>query len=443
MSATDHRAWGRTYSLRNILIFIAAIGIWFPTLEIHIGPIALNVCELALLAVIPTLVGPDTYRKRLDLWALTCILGFACMATLTALQLFYVTDNRAALGILLKFGLSAIFALALVTSPGKYQAAQAALKGFIAAGFLCLLISNLDYFFEMLGGQTYAHMGDRRAAGFFQHANQYAIWTITLVPLVILTVKNRFFSYASLANIVIALISAGSKFNLAVLFVILWLSFGLRWRVRFPTLLVLGIPIFAIASGPVSNMLISALRAVNPKYAAKAESAFLDPTNAASYLGRIDIWKDAISYGKENPILGIGGGQAYTVLEYSHAHNLFMQYFLTYGILGTLVLLAIFFAAFVASMKGDVGNNDEHRLKYALTLCLIGLFISNQSSDSMASHQILLFGVIVGFILAFAECRAEHSANAGRDGPRRSSETTVHTQLSPKPEFANRKQPLE
>lgn len=393
------------FSVRTVLILASVVGIWIPTLEAQIGPLSLNLSELSLLMILPFLMTPRVYSRPLGPWTLSAILGFVAMALLSTVQLLYVEDWRATFGVLIKFALSAAFILALLSCRDGDSTTRLALKVFSLSGFVALLISNLDYFFNVVGGITYAHLGDRRSAGFFEHANQYAIWVIALVPIVILTTKNRILVVIALSNIGLALLLAGSKFNFLVFFAMVWLSVGLRSRIRLPLLIAVALPVFALASAQATNMIVRILSYIEPRYALKVQSALSDLGNADSFLDRINIWNDALRYGSENPILGIGGGNAYTVLTYSHAHNLILQYFLTYGVLGLCALLGIFLAAFGAGIVGKAGDFNAYRLKCAFLLSLAGLFISNQFSDSMASQQVLLFGIVVGFTLALSEER--------------------------------------
>lgn len=390
-------------------MFFAVIGIWFPVLEISVGPLAMNLSEVALLLLACVLVVGNAHHRQLGRWSLVSLLGFLALATLTALQLVFVSDAQAAFGVFLKFVLSAVFILSLVSSEHRPEITNFLVRTFCLAGSVSLLVANLDYFFGVASGLTYAQLGDRRSYGFFEHANQYAIWIVTLVPVVILFTRNRVYALAALANISLALFLTGSKFNLAVFFVIVWFSLGLRWRLRFPTLALAALPLFAFAYSGAISLILYVMGSLNPEYAVKVERAFEDPLNTRSFLERLDLWTSAMKYGSESPILGIGGGQAYTVLEYSHAHNLILQYFLTYGLLGLVTLLVVFFAAIVASLTGKARNLLEYRLKCAMALVLAGLLMSNQFSDSMASQQILLFGIIVGITLSLYEERLKLS----------------------------------
>ncbi|MGE2728581.1 O-antigen ligase family protein [Mycolicibacterium vaccae] len=391
----------------ELLIYACVAGVWFPAIDVTAGPVSLNICELSILVASIALFGSTSIDKMLGRWTIAALFGLLAMAVLTGLQLLFVDDARPTFGVFLKFALSTVFVWLILTREDSDRIARTAIKVFIVMGSLSLLISNLDYFVDLVGGMTYASVGDRRSSGFFQHANQYAIWIVSLVPFVILMVKNLALSALLLCNIGLALLLTGSKFNLAVFFVIVWFAVGLRVRIRFSVLIPLAVPVFAIGYSGVLNLILTIMGSINPSYAVKVQAALEDPLNANSFIERVDLWNNALRNGLESPILGIGGGQAYTVLAYPHAHNLLLQYFLTYGLLGLTVMLSIFICSFGAAIDGRAANRDDYRCKCALILSLSGIFISNQLSDSMASQQILLFGIVVGLTLTLYESRRQ------------------------------------
>ncbi|MGE2836580.1 O-antigen ligase family protein [Mycobacterium sp. SMC-4] len=408
----------------DLLILVAVGALWFPTVDFRIGPASLNLCELALMAAAPSLLSSTVLRQNFAPKAALVVGGFTVMTVLSGLQILYVTDATGTLGVLIKFALSAIFVLLLLSSRQREAITRQAIRVFCWAGFASLLVSNLDYFFDVLGGVTYAQVGDRRSMGFFEHANQYAIWIISLVPLVLLVSRNIVFASLALLNIGLALVVTGSKFNLALVFVIAWFALGLRARLRLSILIPAAIPVFAFAYASVMNTVINIMRLVNPEYAEKVQVAIEDPLNAYSVVDRLALWQSAVDHAAESPVIGIGGGQAYTVLTYPHAHNIVLQYLLTYGVLGAVVILLLFCVAFAASVEGKPADTDSYRAKHALTLSLTSLFISNQFSDSMASQQILLFGIIVGILLALNRTRCSG------DRERTSSVSTAKTRRS-------------
>ncbi|MGV0618020.1 O-antigen ligase family protein [Mycolicibacterium elephantis] len=394
-------------SFRDLLIVAAAAGIWFPVETLSVGSLSLNVSEIALLLLSPYLLVSTPYKLHLSNLALTCIIGLGWMAAVSALQLFYVDDKRACLAVSIKFALCVVFILVLLGSPARKRITHIAVTTFVVSGFFSLLISNLDYFWNIVGGLTYSHFGHHRAQGFFEHANQYAIWVIALVPIAVLKTKSSVFLFASLANIALALFLAGSKLNLILCFVVVFFCLCIRWRVPALLQLTLAAVFIPLFSNVILDLVIRTMNALNPDYSIAFRAALEDPFDAKSFLSRLELWSDALYVGTQNPIIGIGAGQAYTVLPLSHAHNLILQYFMTYGAVGVVTMLAIFGSAIVVGIRSRALSPGDRRLKVALVGSLISMFLSNQLSDSLAGQQIVLFGIIVGFVLAAAQDRID------------------------------------
>ncbi len=153
------------------------------------------------------------------------------------------------------------------------------------------------------------------------------------------------------------------------------------------------------------DLLVRAMNLMNPRYSAAFQGALGDPLDSKSYLDRVTLWRDAWDSSFESPFFGIGGGQAYSVLPFTHAHNLELQYFLTHGALGVSAVLVVFVAAFSFGFKGIALESRMSNVKVSLTLALLGIFISDQVSDSMAGQQILLLGILVGLTLSAGEDR--------------------------------------
>ncbi|WP_234815334.1 O-antigen ligase family protein [Mycolicibacterium duvalii] len=275
-----------------------------------------------------------------------------------------------------------------------------------------MLISNLDYFASILGGRTILEIGNR-SAGFFQHPNQYAIWIGSFLPVVLLVVKRLSVLVLLASNALVALLLTGSKFNIFLAALLLCLCIAVRMRsgLRASVLSIFAVGVSLAFFSSILDFLFRAMEAVNPKYSAAFRAVIETPTESQTFLARMSLWREAMDYGLDNPVTGIGGGQAYLVLQRGipHAHNLEMHYFMTYGLLGLSGLLVIFLVTFVYGLKGKTHQNYEYRLKYALLISIGAIFISNQSSDSLAGQQILLLGILVGFVLSAAEVRLDAS----------------------------------
>lgn len=402
---SDHLTPEPSLSVGDALLIVPAFAIWFPALEVGSGAWTLSISELSIVLLLPLLFRGRLYREALDPRTLLAIFALLVIATLSAFQLTYVDDKMACLGILTKFGLCLVYICAVLGASRRDHVLGRSLSVFAIGGSLSLAIANLDYFFNIAGGITYAHTGHSRSQGFFEHPNQYAIFVIALLPLVMLTVRSRLLALAAVLNIGAALLLSGSKFSLLLFFVIAWLCIGIRCRIRTSVQVCVGGLLILLFSSSMIDGLVRAMNLVNPRYSAAFQGALGDPLDSKSYLDRVALWGDAWHNSFQNPFFGIGGGQAYTILPFTHAHNLELQYFLTHGVLGVASLLAVFLATFSLSFKGTAPDIRTSRLRLSLLLALVGIFVSDQVSDSMAGQQILLFGFLVGLILSAGQDR--------------------------------------
>ena len=167
---------------------------------------------------------------------------------------------------------------------------------------------------------------------------------------------------------------SGSRIALIILIALVawhgrWL--GLRRGIAAIALLALGV---GLAAG------------ITRTRADQATSRLSLATQAQSSKGRLETWKEAVSAIEQNPLLGAGGGRFRTATSqwrtpavaaadgpdhlFADAHNLVVQYSVTTGVVGALLLLG-FLASAVRGARG-------HRLA-AATVLLVTALVEPQS----------------------------------------------------------------
>ncbi len=91
---------------------------------------------------------------------------------------------------------------------------------------------------------------------------------------------------------------------------------------------------------------------------------------------RVDIWRQALSYIRENPLFGTGT-MAYFNLSagaYPHAHNLYLDMLLNYGLVGCLMLAGFLLPLLRGALRGLVSTRTDgspYALLFAATAALL------------------------------------------------------------------------
>jgi len=118
--------------------------------------------------------------------------------------------------------------------------------------------------------------------------------------------------------------------------------------------------------------------------------------------GRVDLWQYAIIDIKERPILGYGAGafwnydsqqarrirEAVNWDEAPHAHNAYIDYALSNGMVGLATFFVIYFVAFGRSFRLFMRGPENYR-RWPITYLIFVLFYQATESGITASNSIL------------------------------------------------------
>ncbi len=91
---------------------------------------------------------------------------------------------------------------------------------------------------------------------------------------------------------------------------------------------------------------------------------------------RVDIWRQALSYIHDNPLFGAGAMAYYDLSAgaYPHAHNLYLDMMLNYGLVGCLMLAGFLLPLFRGALRGLVSTRtagSPYALLFAATAALL------------------------------------------------------------------------
>jgi O-antigen ligase len=137
---------------------------------------------------------------------------------------------------------------------------------------------------------------------------------------------------------------------------------------------------------------------------------------------RIDTWKGAVRIIKENPALGLGVGKSNfgkTVkkfndlnIPYDHAHNVYLQIAVEFGLFGLAAFLWLFGSVFYHGLKHylSLPRNDEKAIIIFGILCSIGgLFLHGLIAYFYKHEGFYTLWVTVAMIFALIEGNSEKS----------------------------------
>lgn len=167
---------------------------------------------------------------------------------------------------------------------------------------------------------------------------------------------------------------------------------------------------FALIASALAFLAASEMRA------RQFPAAQVDGVSILQQDDRKEIWRAALQAVGQQPLTGYGfrttNATEALVRQYQdpgfvsvfrHAHNVVLNYAIQLGVPGALALMFVFFSLAYAFWIRRLGSDDA-RLAAACGLMLVfGVFLRNMTDDFFGRHAILLFGALVGLLLALAD----------------------------------------
>lgn len=244
-----------------------------------------------------------------------------------------------------------------------------------------------------------------RYQGFLGHPNQVGISCTFVITLAVLLRSNLFWRLAIIVPAFVALLLCGSKFNLiASLFVLLVGGiFAIAPGGVMGKALTSGAALVVAAVGaPVFfSMAIGVLIQVNPGNAQRLSSFAAAPERSNSALERFYIWGEGMRGGMENMPLGVGLNDAPVYLNgLVHAHNIFVHYFLVWGVPGILFVSALIW--FIVSRATRTLRAREAGAAGTMPYVagLFSVLITASISDSLSVTIMPLAMTMIAFIMS-------------------------------------------
>jgi exopolysaccharide production protein ExoQ len=181
---------------------------------------------------------------------------------------------------------------------------------------------------------------------------------------------------------------------------------------------------FAFVSGVAADLMHSAMSLV---------SRSDDPSEVLSFTGRTDIWMALLPVIADHPVLGYGLGSPRVVVEnayegpwgqrYGESHNWLLETLVSFGLLGTIVLLVLMTLMVVqlsrSSRQASLEVHSRTALRFLVFLLVAGLMEKGFAGMPNPPTVILaLLAALVGSLQLIAEAQAgratsSHAASSG------------------------------
>jgi O-antigen ligase len=303
-----------------------------------------------------------------------------------------------------------------------------ALARWILLGACSTVLVSIAGFIVPSVGETTIRYTDR-AQGFLNHPNQLAMLLVAVTPLALsrgLRRPMKLSSWLPFVIISVGVALTGSKANLlllliaTVVFVLIAAASVRSLLKRFALAFGLGIGMAIVIVGGLAT-----LSAVSPRTITTLELLLVDPAAATTVSSRTELWRTAIEVGTRNAFTGVGASNSRYFLPHDHAHNVFVEFFLTLGILGLLGVLALVGVAVLLFLAAVWQLKSKPPIPFGLRLDLIALPLglllyvaSNQTSDSFGGTTLPIFWILIAMSLAhlsYVQTERQRMVRASRD----------------------------
>ena len=199
---------------------------------------------------------------------------------------------------------------------------------------------------------------------------------------------------------------------------IVWLCFGLMFgiyvlfnRLRYQTIFQRLVTVLLGALVTIALFIVS-----SEQRAAAFPEARVNGITILLQDDRKTIWREAMIVIAERPLIGYGyADEAANVAlaarfseptygaVFRQAHNFILNYALQIGILGALSLLFLFAGLLYAFWQRQSWSLAASAIATCGLMLVVGFFIRNMTDDFFSRHTALLFGALVGILLAVCE----------------------------------------
>jgi O-antigen ligase len=302
-----------------------------------------------------------------------------------------------------------ILLAALATSTINITHIHRAYLCFVVGAIFSAAISCSGIIFPFMEQFTVDPSARGRYQGVFNHPNQLGLAMAMAIPLMLpFAKKNNLVFLSGLPLIFLGLFLSGSKLNiilgaLNILLYIILLNLTYKSIINTIFNFFLSLLFIFLIYSPILHV----IEELNPDHYSVMMEFFVDPLSQGTTIDRIDMYNSIINYIWQGHIFGVGAGNQINVIQYIHAHNMFLDIVLCLGIPGLIFFSILIYHCIsllicpLIKSKYKIITSPPSAEIYALMVAGFSYLISNLSSDSFGSNTLPLFWVCLGLSIAF------------------------------------------
>jgi len=401
----------------RLAYLLLAVSISLPVYVSELGKSAVQVCAILVVLAFVTEV---TAKGKIQLAARfrksgafrLIILGAVAMAFAGLASAINAVDALAALEVAVRYGIGITLLIALVSSHQNDRALRRLASALVLGACGAAVIAIIGYQIPEIG--AFSIGVSRRAKVFFEHPNQLGmvLSAIFVIPAARL-MRNPLSVAGWIAAALIAtgVVLSGSMTNVLLLFagpfIVLLATLRGASLVQKVTFGIIG----AVLLSALVLVSADAVTSLSPRLGGIVEAVTNRDSDLAeelpSVVERFGLYSDAWQLFADNPLLGIGGGNAYLYLRtpsgrpISHAHNYFLNVLMSMGIVGAIAVTLFALGWVVVALRSlRPPSEPVSGLQVGVGCALLVFMVSNQSSDSLGGTIIYLAWALLGMALA-------------------------------------------
>lgn len=326
-----------------------------------------------------------------------------------AMASFFGPDFSSFISITISLVGGLLLCLGLVNTPHADRSPNYYASYYILGVAVSLVAPYLLFTLGLLPTSVY-FAGSGRYRALLEHPNQVGILASTCACFAAAAEWRRIFKIAVVIVMVGVCLLCGSKLNLAISSAILvGMIVFIVSPGNFLTKAASSAFIFSLLSLSIDVVVQLGARvmaAVNPREAYRILQFAAAPDRSETTTDRLYIWSSAIRGGAEAFPFGVGASEApYHLIGFTHAHNVYANYFLIYGAFG-IMFTVVMTVLVLISLFRNIGRNILS--ESAIPISLMGLLIASNFSDSLSSTTLPFFIVLLA-ISQFGVRRASYA----------------------------------
>lgn len=410
MTGAAQRALVRTTLLAATLALWVgrAVDIGFADLQ----PFEIVVAAPLFIWLASLLRRPDTSwaapRTAGDWWLRGLLASFLLIVLAGALSAVQALSLANVMRFLVRYLVGALVLLLLLRVLGSGGRVRLLIDGLLAGAIASSLVAAAGFFIDPLGQITIRY-GDR-AQALLNHPNQLGLMLAAVLPIALARVlagPARLRRWIPVALIAGGLAMTGSKANLllaagmAPLMVIAVVLLRRGLLRRMGTLVGA-----ALLTGMVAAMAFGLLQETSPRTLDTLAALASDPLATSTVANRVKLWNEALAVGVRHAPFGIGADHTGLYLPHGHAHNAFIEFFLTTGLFGLASLttfvtciVALALIGFRTALSSTTAPFEQRALLLATSFACLSYLASNQSSDSLGGTTLNLLWVLLALLV--------------------------------------------